>query len=124
MERLAVVKIPTFCDLMPSRSRYTIDTPLGRYVDIQTLVQAYEELGRRLVRLYVSVHGPCRILRILSEIEKFEDLCVEASFAEAAEKILTDPEAGARYAAAVAALGYALKGTAELVSLLGRRRTI
>jgi hypothetical protein len=117
------MKLPTLCDLLtPTRSSYAVRTPVGVYVDLPKLYDAVEVLGWRILRLYVEKYGPCRILRRLSSVEKYGDLCVDVSFADAVSAILDGRlEEATKYAAAVAALIYALGGRDKLAEMLAGR---
>lgn len=123
MDRILTMKLPTLCDLLtPTRSSYAVRTPVGVYVDLPKLYDAVEVLGWRILRLYVEKYGPCRILRRLSSVEKYGDLCVDVSFADAVSAILDGKlEEATKYAAAVAALIYALGGRDKLAEMLAGR---
>ena len=124
MDRILTMKLPTLCDLLtPSRSSYAVRTPVGVYVDLSKLYDAVEVLGWRILRLYIQRYGPCRILRRLSSVEKYSDLCVDVSFADAVSAILDGGrlEEATKYAAAVAALIYALGGRDKLAEMLAGR---
>jgi hypothetical protein len=123
MDRILTMKLPTLCDLLtPTRSSYAVRTPVGVYVDLPKLYDAVEVLGWRILRLYVEKYGPCRILRRLSSVEKYGDLCVDVSFADAVSAILDGRlEEATKYAAAVAALIYALGGRDKLAEMLAGR---
>jgi len=123
MDRILTMKLPTLCDLLtPTRSSYAVRTPVGVYVDLSKLNDAVEVLGWRILRLYVEKYGPCRILRRLSSVEKYGDLCADASFADAVSAILDGKvEEATKYAAAVAALIYALGGRDRLAEMLAGR---
>jgi hypothetical protein len=123
MDRILTMKLPTLCDLLtPTKSSYAVRTPVGVYVDLSKLYDAVEVLGWRILRLYVEKYGPCRILRRLSSVEKYGDLCVDVSFADAVSAILDGrAEEATKYAAAVAALIYALGGRDRLAEMLAGR---
>jgi hypothetical protein len=123
MDRILAMKLPTLCDLLtPTKSSYAVRTPVGVYVDLSKLYDAVEVLGWRILRLYVEKYGPCRILRRLSSVEKYGDLCVDVSFADAVSAILDGRvEEATKYAAAVAALIYALGGRDRLAEMLAGR---
>jgi len=123
MDRILTMKLPTLCDLLtPTKSSYAVRTPVGVYVDLSKLYDAVEVLGWRILRLYVEKYGSCRILRRLSSVEKYGDLCVDVSFADAVSAILDGRvEEATKYAAAVAALIYALGGRDRLAEMLTGR---
>jgi len=123
MDRILTMKLPTLCDLLtPTKSSYAVRTPVGVYVDLSKLYDAVEVLGWRILRLYVEKYGPCLILRRLSSVEKYGDLCVDVSFADAVSAILDGRvEEATKYAAAVAALIYALGGRDRLAEMLTGR---
>jgi len=123
MDRILAMKLPTLCDLLtPTKSSYAVRTPVGVYVDLSKLYDAVEVLGWRILRLYVEKYGPCRILRRLSSVEKYGDLCIDVSFADAVSAILDGRvEEATKYAAAVAALIYALGGRDRLAEMLAGR---
>jgi hypothetical protein len=123
MDRILTMKLPTLCDLLtPTKSSYAVRTPVGVYVDLSKLYDAVEVLGWRILRLYVEKYGPCRILRRLSSVEKYGDLCVDVSFADAVSAVLDGRlEEATKYAAAVAALIYALGGRDRLAEMLAGR---
>jgi hypothetical protein len=123
MDRILTMKLPTLCDLLtPTKSSYAVRTPVGVYVDLSKLYDAVEVLGWRILRLYIEKYGPCQILRRLSSVEKYGDLCVDVSFADAVSAILDGRvEEATKYAAAVAALIYALGGRDRLAEMLTGR---